>query len=69
LIRIIFYIFVGYLVFQIIRLIVIANSAIKNGSFNINAGNMKSNIKKEKDISSVAKIIDEKRPEKKSKKS
>jgi hypothetical protein len=68
LIRIFFYIFIGYLVFQVIRLILIANKAIKSGTLNMNSGNMNSNIKKEKDISRVAKILDEKRPEKKSRK-
>jgi hypothetical protein len=43
---------------------VLATGAAKKGSFNMNQG-----MKKEKDISRVAKILDEKRPTKKTKKS
>ena len=58
--RIVFYIFIGYLIFQVVRLVILASKVVKNGQGGINAGN-----KKEKDISRVAKILDEKRPDKK----
>lgn len=54
--RIIFYILLGYLIFQVIRLVMVGKKAYKKAEQQ-NFGS----AKREKDISKVAKIVDEKR--------